>query len=110
MIKVRQNTKRQINLYAKSHQYEKKKKQRKHRRGVSSPHAPSIKDLNNEMYFLAIKKQNSERVSYGNTLSVMPAMVESISAPNNRKQSQDISEFLHEWEIKQSVEMTLICV
>ena len=114
-MQVRQAAKKKINLYAKRHDYDKKKKKRQkekhrqarlHRRGISSPNAPNIVDLNSEIYFVATKKQQQEQDNNSpnsNNLLCIPTLEASISAPesNSRKQSQDISEFLNDWEIKQ---------
>ena len=58
------------------------------------------------MYFIAIKKHNSTQ-AVNDRLSVIPNLESSISAPGQRKQSQDISEFLNDWEIKQSVDSNI---
>eukprot|EP01083_Nonionella_stella_P195658 720576_1 len=101
--KVRQTSKKQINLYSKTHNYEKKKlkrKQRKHQRGISNFETKKLHNklhkltgIKSEMYVVAIKKRPPSSVA---------CMTDHFSAPghiNNRKYSANISEFLNEWDI-----------
>jgi len=118
--RVRQNEKKKINLYASSHKYGVKK----HRRGVSTPNGLNKsldslglsgystpggkrkkKKIANSDYFVAVKRQNAvteQSMVIPTTVPALSPLMTAASTPVGRKESQDISEFLQQWEIKQS--------
>ncbi len=75
-IQIRQTLRKEINIYAKKHDYDKKKHRKKkhHRRGMSTPNGQNLKQSKSEMYVVAIKKHKTG-------LSTMPGLIPSISAP-----------------------------
>ena len=102
MLQIRQNNHNRVNLYAKTHEYEKKKHRKKHKRGLSSPRGISLTDVDGETYVLAIRKDHSDTL-----FAPIPGLEASISAPDPSRDNHDISEFLDEWEIRQSVIYTI---
>ena len=78
-----------------------KRKKEGHIEEVYHSKMPSLADLNSKIYFVATKKHH-ELSHSGNSLGI-PTLEASVSAPESdaRKQSQDMSEFLNDWDIKQ---------
>eukprot|EP01084_Bolivina_argentea_P072641 131894_1 len=103
-LQMRRDARKKINIYAKTHEYEKKIKAKQHLRSVSS----LPRNAKKRYYVIAVKKQKMDNDTQCLNQSTNKILIPSMnlshrSSPSPmRKHRRDISDFFGEWEIKHS--------